>query len=767
MTKKMGLKLNFLSNTYSSTAKSKKKTSIFKLFIGLLIVTIIAYLIYIPQQKAIIDYQPTNIGDIVKEDIIINKDITIEDKESTEENRKQAKAKIIPVYEYYGDIQTKARDAISQWFDLIRNSKTAYNKNKNELANIRDNILKESGLEFSDNELISILRSPFFSKVDLNQLLNFIISIYDKKILNSLTGMRKSPENKIRLVSRNSDPIELQVEQLYDLKKVKTALADFIRDQNIVKNRGSIDFISSILMEFINVNIAYSKNLTLQEELNAAAEVNPVLIKLKADKVILRKGDEVKEADLKILRLIATKEKIMEQKLSNFFLILLILVLLSIFGNKFFKLWKSVGVNMEKIFIVLAATLTVSAIVYRVCIFLFPLILKNISLNFNYDIHSIFYAIPFGFGILVIAFIFNLQSAVIFSFINSIIGGIICNWDFKIVVFILLGNLAASFGIEFYQRLKRVPIIKASILWMLPINIITIVIFNLTQSSVTLQYILVNIFMAIFASIFAPVLANFIIPLWESLFKLVTELKLIELTNLNLPLFREMLEKAPGTYHHSQMVASLSETAALDLGLSPLLQTAMALYHDIGKIENPHFFTENHSVYKDPHEQLSPRESAKNIIAHIQVGLERAEKIDLPAIIRSSIIQHHGTKLVSFFYNKAREMSSVDSNGFEDKDFRYQGEKPKNIENAIIMLADQVEAASKSLASPSDKEIKNVIRQIIDANIDENQFDQCEGLTFKALNTIANSFFKKLSSIYQLRIAYPTFDFKEKDKEAE
>jgi len=266
------------------------------------------------------------------------------------------------------------------------------------------------------------------------------------------------------------------------------------------------------------------------------------------------------------------------------------------------------------------------------------------------------------------------------------------------------------------------------------------------------------------AAVIAPVLATFVIPLWEVVFKLVTDLKLIELTNLNLPIFREMLEKAPGTYHHSQMVASLSEAAAADLEISPLRLRAMALYHDIGKIENPHLFTENHSIYKNPHDNYTPRESAKNIIGHIPDGLERAQKIKLPQTVVTAITQHHGTKLVRFFYDKARDMSSIDTDQFDDKPFRYQGEKPKTIESAIIMLADQVEAASKSLASPSDEELKNVIQGIITNNIEENQLDECDGLTLKSLNVIASSFHQKLSSIYHMRVSYPGFDFKDKNE---
>jgi putative nucleotidyltransferase with HDIG domain len=746
----------------NSKGKGKKKISFFILFLGFLSVLALTYLLYIPQQKTIVD-QELNVGDIAAEDIKVNEDITIEDKEASEEKKQRAVEHIVPVYEYHAEKEAKSLELLNRWFNVIREVKKDYIKNKNELTAIKKKIAIEFGEEFSDNELRRILDSNFFKKIDLNQLLRFVKSIYAKRVLASLTGARRSDEGIIKIVTKKREPVILDINTVYDLKKVETALTRFIREQETLNlNSESPQFIASVLMDLIDINISFSNTLTREDEIRAAAAVNPVLIKLKAGKVILRKGDELTQEDVKILKLVTHAEEIKEQTLSNFYLIFVILLLLALFGGKFFQVWRSENINKEKTLRVTAATLIVSAVVYRVCVFLFPLVLKNLSIDINYDMESIFLAIPFGFGALAIAFIFNLQSAVIYSFVNALVGGIVCQWDLRVVIYILLGNLAVSFGIEFYQRLKRSPIIKAAILWMLPVNLLTILVFNLTEPDTAFSQLPVDMIMGVFAAVVSPILANFIIPLWETIFSLVTDLKLIELTNLNLPIFREMLEKAPGTYHHSQMVASLSETAALDLGLSPLLQTAMALYHDIGKIDSPHYFTENHALYKNPHNTLSPRDSSKNIVAHIPDGMERAAKLKLPDVVSSSILQHHGTKVVRFFYDKARESSSVDSDGFDDKAFRYQGEKPKNIENAIIMLADQVEAASKSLASPTDEEIKNVIRKIIDTNVDENQFDECEGLTFKALNTIANSFHKKLSSIYHMRISYPGFDFKEK-----
>lgn len=761
----MPFELN-LFKPYKIAGKGRKRSLLISLVAGLLFVLSTAWLIYIPPPRVISDHS-LKIGDIAGEDIVINKAITIEDKEATQANRKAAMENIIPVYELQREHQENTRSLIQQWFQLLRQARKDYiknNKQRKELSAVKKRIEQSFGLEFTPAEIRILLMSDIIQKLELDELLATVQSLYGKKILASLTGSRRSKDGTIKVVSKTQGPEEiLHIDELYDLKKAKAGLKDFLKSKQL--NSPDPQFMASVLMEFITPNISYSMNLTQNEEQVAASAVIPAVITLKAGKVILRKGDEVTASHMKILNLITVQGEIMEQKVSNFFLILLLLIILTWFGIQLFEHWVVTSINHAKLLVVMGATITLSAIVYRVSLFLFPLILRNISLdiNFSYEAYSVFFAIPFAFGVLTIAFVFNLHSAVMFSFINSIIGAIVCQWDFHIFLYILLGNLAVSYGIEFYQRLKRTPIIKAAVLWLLPVNLVIILTYHLTTSDFDWMLLFVNLIMGTFSAVVSLILANFLIPLYEIVFPLVTELKLVELTNLNLPIFREMLEKAPGTYHHSLMVASLSEAAAQDLGISPLLTRAMALYHDIGKIDGPHFFTENHTIYQNPHPNLSPRDSAKNIITHIGDGKERAEKLKLPPIVQSAIDQHHGTKVMRFFYDKAREVSAVDSDGVDENIFRYPGKKPVNIENAILMLADQVEAASKSLASPTEEEITNVIAKIVNVNIEENQFDECEGLTFKALNIIANSFHKKLSSIYHMRISYPQFNFKEKE----
>ncbi len=763
----MPFKLHFFKQFPTNTGKTKQKVSFFSIIAGLLFVVISSLLLYIPPDSIRIDLS-LKVGDIVKEDIIVHDDIRVEDKEATNQRKLHALEAVLPVYEISDESREKALQMITGWFQYLRDARNSYLKDKKSqksILDIKEYIENKTALVLSEAEIRLILETRVFDKIDLNQLLFLVRSFYERKIIPSIPTALKSKDGKIRIFDIGKEPVIVSVDQLYDLDSVRSELALFTERQHL--SSAMSQFIASILKEFFYPNIIYSITLTEKEKEDVSEQVKPSMITFKAGKVILRKGDEVRPRHMRLLNMLRGENKIQQGRLSSFFMILVIIGFIALFGGKLYKSSISSGINGEKLLVVSGATLFVVIMIYRVSLFLFPLIMKNITLHIPYDLKSVFFAVPFAVGVLTISFIFNLQGAVMFSIANALVGGIICNWDFNIFIYILMGNLSAAYGIEFYQRLKRTAILKATILWMLPVNIITILVFFFTQNEFEPLHLSVNLVMGVIAAIISPILATFLIPLWELFFKLVTELKLIELTNLNLPVFREMLEKAPGTYHHSLMVASLSESVAQDMGLSPLLQRAMALYHDIGKIDNPRYFTENHAIYKNPHDNLSPRDSAKNIISHIPDGMERAEKLKLPFIVKSAITQHHGSKRVRYFYDKAREMSSIDSDELDDKPYRYQGEKPKNIENAIIMLADQVEAASKSLASPTDEEIKNVIRKIIESNIDEEQFDECEGLTFKSINIIANSFLKKLSSIYHMRISYPGFNFKEKDRDKE
>lgn len=237
---------------------------------------------------------------------------------------------------------------------------------------------------------------------------------------------------------------------------------------------------------------------------------------------------------------------------------------------------------------------------------------------------------------------------------------------------------------------------------------------------------------------------------YERLFGLVSEVSLLELSNTNTPLLKELSNKAPGTFHHSLNVANLAEAAAQEIGADSMLVRVGALYHDIGKMNNPTNFTENQVHSINTLNDLEPTESAKIIIGHVIKGIELARKYKLPERIIDFIRTHHGTNLVYFFYKK--EMAEQGS--AQEQDFRYPGPKPFSKETAILMMADSVEAASKSLKEPTSAKINDFVESIVDMHMEQGQFDNAN-ITFKEIGQIKKVLKKKLTNMYHLRVAYP------------
>jgi putative nucleotidyltransferase with HDIG domain len=732
----MSFDLELKKKRKQPAAPEKGSSSLGKLLIGAFFACSIAYLSYVPPARSIMDVG-LKAGDIAGKDIVIRKDMTVEDKEMTQQNRRKAVANLVPVYEFNEQKIAGSQMLLNEWFKFFKDVRRELPLKKQRLADIHDHISENFGLEMPVATISKLIQSNTFGKIDLNPLLSEIKNWEEKGILLSKIGIPKASGDIITIYNEKKGYYQAKLSDFYDLNDIEGNLTSFFANSRLDAREKEI--IKPILLE-----------LTRLQEEKTLALVNPVFIHLKKGKIVLRRGDEINKDHLHLIRLIAAEEKTSSQKLPGIFLILAVLSILFFFFWQLNSLTKTGGINRNRLNFVSGMTFIASAVMYRLALFIYPLILKNVSLDIQFDGSGLIYAIPF---------LFDLQSAVVFSFINAIVGGFICDWNFTVLLYILAGNLAVAFGVEYYQRLKRSTILKAGFFWLVPVNILTTLMFALTGEDASWPKVAFYVLLGIISALLSALIANFMIPLWEVIFKLVTDLKLVEITNLNLPVFREMLEKAPGTYHHSQMVASLAEAAAQELELSPLLVRAMALYHDLGKIDNPQFFTENQSVYEDPHGQLTPLDSAKVIISHIPLGLEKAEQLKLPKKVMQAISQHHGTKRVKYFYEKARELKAGEMDDFDENMFRYPGRKPQQIEEAIIMLADQVEAASKSLSAPDDHDIRNVVEKIIASDIAENQFDECDGLTFKALRTIAGSFYGKLASIYHQRVSYPGFDF--------
>ena len=247
-----------------------------------------------------------------------------------------------------------------------------------------------------------------------------------------------------------------------------------------------------------------------------------------------------------------------------------------------------------------------------------------------------------------------------------------------------------------------------------------------------------------------------LLPLVEKAFGVQTDLSLLELGDASHPLLRRLAQRAPGTYNHSINVASIAEAAADSIGANGLLVRVGAYFHDIGKMFKPEYFIENQSAGVNQHDSLQPAMSTLVIIAHVKDGADLARSHHLPEPIIDFILQHHGTTLVEYFYREAARRSEEDPNGesVSDKDFRYPGPKPQTLEAAVMMLADTVESASRTLVDPTPSRIQNLVDAISKKKMSDGQFDEC-GLTFLQLDRIRRSLVKSLTAIYHARVKYP------------
>ena len=250
----------------------------------------------------------------------------------------------------------------------------------------------------------------------------------------------------------------------------------------------------------------------------------------------------------------------------------------------------------------------------------------------------------------------------------------------------------------------------------------------------------------------SSILTNGALPYLETSFGITSTVRLLELSNPNNPLLKKLLTEAPGSYHHSILVGNLAEAAAESVGAEPLVVRVGAYYHDIGKIKRPYFFIENQLGEDNPHDKIAPTLSTLILMSHVKDGVELAREHKLPQPIIDIIEQHHGKSLVSYFYHKALEGDRTES--VNEEDFRYEGPKPRTKEAAIVMLADNIEAAVRSLQNPTAGRVEGLVRKIIKDRLMDGQLDECN-LTFKDLDAIANSFLRVLSGIFHNRIEYP------------
>ncbi|MEQ1876306.1 MAG: HDIG domain-containing metalloprotein, partial [Bdellovibrionia bacterium] len=366
------------------------------------------------------------------------------------------------------------------------------------------------------------------------------------------------------------------------------------------------------------------------------------------------------------------------------------------------------------------------------------------------------YLMPMAAGPMLIGLLVSSGEVVwLFTLFLSAVLSLMVDQSFAIFVVSIVGGIAAARGV--YNCKKRNDIyfagLRAGLVNMVIIACLSVI--TSEQQDQLIPLLLWNVPAGLIAGIMSSLIAMMLVPFLESVFNYSTDVKLLELSNLNHPLLKEMIVKAPGTYHHSLVVGSMVEAAAEEIGANPLLAKVSAYYHDIGKTEHAGYFIENQRSGYNPHDHISPHMSKTVLIAHVKDGVELGGKFNLGTPIIDVIIQHHGTTLISYFYHKAKQSEDASMHSVHEEEFRYPGPKPQFKEAALCMLADSIEAAARCLDEPQPVRLQNIVKNIIHSKFMDGQLDECN-LTLRDLSIIEASFNRILLGIYHQRIDYPT-----------
>ena len=360
------------------------------------------------------------------------------------------------------------------------------------------------------------------------------------------------------------------------------------------------------------------------------------------------------------------------------------------------------------------------------------------------------FAIPLASGAMLVRMLISAEAAGLFATVLALVASLVLDQSWSLMLFYMLTGLVASAGVSNVQ--SRSTILRAG-LWAGLIGAGLILGFRMSREGLWAVETLWALIAAVGGGLLTAFVTLALLPAMEWLFAYTTDVTLLELANLNHPLLRDLILRAPGTYHHSMIVGSLAETACDNIGANGLLARVASYYHDIGKAKNSEYFAENFRSGDNPHNRLKPSMSALIIRSHVKDTVEMLREHGVPELVIETATQHHGKTRIEYFFHKAKEQHEADDEILED-DYRYPGPKPQSREAGVIMLADGVEAAARSLPEPTEDRLQGVVQRVINSKFTDGQLDHCD-LTLRDLHNIAKSFLQVLRGIYHQRPSYP------------
>ena len=691
-----------------------------------------------------------NEGDIAREAIIAPADIYFVDEAATDRDRETARAAIRPSFSYEPRRGDEAvQNFRSAWEKLNRNQDGAANKtNSNSQKDAEWTGAGGAHLgkiftsrRFTSNELDSITRllrenasGDIFSDQDAEHLQSEV-EIIDRQ-RPSDTRQARNPISSMTALSQAREKLAAAIDQIPSLSDAEVQA-----------------FIAATT-PLVQPSVIYDAAATENARRIVAEGVPAVTISLKRGQKIADQGDIITPEILSKIGAISNYSS-STRKYNRFFGLLALIAALYWGAWKFIEhrgIVPRLALSQQRTFallgfIVLAQTVLM-AVFFRLADFTAS---QNIKAPLN-DPTLWSFAVPFAFGSLLMTLLADRRTAIFTGLFTALLAGLLAPRGLEFTIYAAIGSSVAVYGISQYRTRQTVTIAGALVGLASALSAVALIAYM--QQPFVLNTVLLAIACGLAGGIITSAATAVFMPVCESLFGILTDVKLLELSNADLPALGQLALRAPGTNQHSHAVGQLAEEACRVVGGNALLTRIGALYHDIGKTAAPEHFVEN-QMGKNPHDRLKPAQSAKIIISHVTYGIKLAKEMGLPQRIIDFIPQHHGTRTLHYFLKKA-QAEARESDAISENDFRYPGPKPQFREAAIMMIADSCEAAARSLAEPNPENIRFIVTKIIDAIVSDDQLDECD-LTLRELTQIREAMIRSLVAIYHSRVDYPGY----------
>lgn len=714
--------------------------------------------------------QAVELGKPAASDIKSPISFQVVDERATEEKRKAAEEAVPPVFEYDPTVYEQVLNRVYKSFREMRAEIKSIKWPRGEAA--QEEVVKEFvknkpqfesllGVEVSQLTFEWLTENHFSPRLE-NILVRGLLNWSSSRIMDGRGLQFANKEEKIVIqgVEVNGPGELVSVSEVRDIRRDSDFTLESVRGYSSLSARDKRS-VTALAKQILTPNLIYNKKTTLEKRAAARQAILPVQISVKKNQTIVAKGSVVQPTHMLLISEINSLQNARRMDYVAIAVALLFFISIAVFFNYVRRTLRSKLRLEAKDFYAMSVVLVLVSVITKIYLFVVDGSFVN-EFSSTIPASSFLFATPVASGPMLVGLLIPYGEMVwLFTLFLSVVIALMVDpsFYFPMLIFSVVGGIAGARGV--YSCKKRNDIywagIRAGLVNALVIGVITFLI-SIRELGF-LDHLFWNVAFGFLSGVFASMVTMIFIPLLESFFNYTTDVKLLELSSLNHPLMKDMIVKAPGTYHHSLVVGSMVEAAAEEIGANPLLAKVMAYYHDIGKMEHAHYFIENQRPGNNPHEHISPHMSKTVLIAHVKDGAEMGYRHKLGKSIIDGIRQHHGTTLISYFFNKAIEDQDEDIDLVREEDFRYPGPKPQFKEAALLMLADSIEAAARSLDEPTAGRLSSLVRNIIQNKFLDGQLEECN-LTLRDLRVIESSFRRVILGIYHQRIDYPQPPFK-------